>query len=103
MQGIKYISFYDNSGYGRAAKSYILALAKTGIDLTWSPMVGCKTGYEPYLKSHISDPQLAPYFNKKINYDTVIIHTIPEYYPLWAKIERGKKLVGYTAGNRHNS
>ncbi|MFY9221900.1 MAG: glycosyltransferase [Blastocatellia bacterium] len=96
MQRIKYISFYDNSGYARAARSYILVLAKAGVDLTWSPMIGCKTGYEPYLKGHISDPQLSPYFNKKINYDTVIIHTVPEYYPLWAKIEQGKNLVGYT-------
>lgn len=99
MLGIKYISLYDNSGYGRAAKSYLLGLAETGIPITWTPMIpgnSWRLGYEPYLLDTIGDAQLDCFCNKPIDYDCVIIHTVPEYYPLWGARETGKKIIGYT-------
>lgn len=97
--GIKYISLWENSGYGIAAKRYIQGLATRGIPLTWSPMVtgsGWGLGYQPFLGETVGDSELDQFCNIQIPYDTVIIHTVPEYYPHWCEREKGKIMIGYT-------
>jgi glycosyltransferase involved in cell wall biosynthesis len=97
--GIKYVSLHEASGYGNAARRYIRGLMKTGIPLTWTPMVpgrGWGLGYQPFLGEMAADDDLYLVCNRSIEYDTVILHTVPEYYPLWKEREPGKRIVGYT-------
>jgi len=97
--GIKYISLWENSGYGIAARRYMQGLAGLGIPLTWTPMVvgsGWGLGYQPFLDESVGDPELDRYCNSEISYDTVIVHTVPEYFPRWVQLEPGKRVIGYT-------
>lgn len=97
--GIKYISLYEKSGYGIAARRYIQGLVALGVPVTWTPMIpgkGWKLGYEPFDGKAIGDAELDPYCNADIPYDTVIIHTVPEYFPNWIALEAGKRIIGYT-------
>jgi glycosyltransferase involved in cell wall biosynthesis len=99
LSGIKYVSFYERSGYGYAARAYLRGLMKTDIPITWTPMVpgrGQGLGHVPFSAREIGDPDLDSVCNLPIRYDTVILHLTPEYYPLWLKRETGKKITGYT-------
>ncbi|MDD4650647.1 MAG: glycosyltransferase [Methanothrix sp.] len=99
LRGIKYISFYERSGYGCAARAYLRGLMKTDIPLTWTPMVparGLNLGHVPFPGRELGDPDLDSVCNLPIRYDTVILHLTPEYYPQWLKRETGKRMIGYT-------
>ena len=99
MTGIRYVSLHEASGYGVAATRYLRGLVRSGVRLTWTPMIrgkGWNMGYEPYRGSSAGEPWLRPYCNRKIEYDTVVVHTVPEYYPLWKAREPGKKIIGST-------
>lgn len=98
MKGIRYVSLFEPSGYGESARRYVLGLAKLDVPITWSPMVpgrGWGLGYEPFEGRSVGDPELDPYCNRPIEYDVVVLHLVPEYYPRWAQIER-KKITAYT-------
>jgi hypothetical protein len=98
-RGIKYVSLYEPSGYGTAARRYLRGLRKTSISLTWTPMVpgrGWGMGYEPFAGKEIGAPELDSICNQEVEYDTVLVHTVPEYYPFWKKKEPGKRIIGYT-------
>lgn len=98
MQGLKYISWGDSTGYAVAAKGYVRALADAGVDLTWTPMLTGENLYQAYAGQQWPCPKLAAVCNKVIEYDTVVIHTVPEYYPQWIEQERreGRRIFGYT-------
>ncbi|MFH1727342.1 MAG: glycosyltransferase [Pseudomonadota bacterium] len=100
MRGLKYISFHEKSGYGISGSRYFKGLAKSQkIDLTWTPLVvgpGLGYGYEPYSGENLEIENMLGFCNKRINYDTVIVHTVPEYFPIIKKYEAGKKIIGYT-------
>jgi glycosyltransferase involved in cell wall biosynthesis len=98
--GIKYISPYDHSGYGTAARRVLIGLRNAGIPFTWTPMVagkGWDLGYEPFTGRGVGDPDLDPWCNRDIPYDTVIVHLVPEYTLRWRHLEPGKRLILYTA------
>jgi glycosyltransferase involved in cell wall biosynthesis len=99
MIGIKYISPADNSGYGVAAKAYLKGLIRSGVPITWTPLVKGRSlglGYEP---GHIvpDDELLRSVCNLPINYDTVIIHAVPEYIPYFVSKEPEKRWIAYSA------
>lgn len=98
MRSLRYISWGDATGYAIAAKSYLRALMGAGIDLTWTPMLTDKGDYEIYEGTNWPCPILTTVCNRDINYDTVLIHTVPEYYPYWIDRERamGRRVLGYT-------
>lgn len=98
MRGLKFISWGDTTGYAVAAKAYVRALVDAGVNLTWAPMLSGRRAYEPYLSRDWPCPQLASVCNRVIDYDTVVIHTVPEYYPDWIEVERkpGRRVLGYT-------
>lgn len=98
MRSLRYISWGDTTGYAIAAKSYLRALIKEGVDLTWTPMLTRKGDYEVYDGTNWPCPILNTVCNRNIHYDTVLIHTVPEYYPDWIERERaqGRRILGYT-------
>ncbi|MBF0547903.1 MAG: glycosyltransferase family 4 protein [Candidatus Riflebacteria bacterium] len=98
MIGIKYVSFNETSGYGEAARRYMVGLCNAALPFTWAPMVvGQKwgLGYQPYEGREIESP-LSPFCNKPLAYDVVLVHTVPEYFPFWREREPGKRLIGVT-------
>jgi glycosyltransferase involved in cell wall biosynthesis len=98
MRGLKYVSWGDTTGYAVAAKAYVRALAAQGVPLTWAPMLAGRNLYEPHGSRDWPCPTLAAVCNRPIDYDTVLIHTVPEYYPGWIERERraGRRILGYT-------
>jgi glycosyltransferase involved in cell wall biosynthesis len=98
MKGLKYVSWSDTTGYAVAAKAYLYALIDASINVTWTPMVPGEKNYVTYLQKQYPCPILQTICNLEIDYDTVIIHTVPEYYPEWIAKERSKncKILGYT-------
>jgi glycosyltransferase involved in cell wall biosynthesis len=99
MAGVKYVSLHEVGGYGEAARRYMLALARAGVPLTWTPLIGGAPGklyYRPTGARGVGDTELDPICNRPLDYDTVVVHTVPEYFPQWRDREAGKRLVGYT-------
>ena len=106
--GVKYIGHGSPSGYGVAAFAYIRALHNAGIPV-WSFFLGPEPvpgqpEAEPYILRLAStadgDPSLADLHAlisataQSIAYDTVVVHSIPEQWRVFA--EAGKRLIGYT-------
>src|SRR4030042_4509705 len=84
--GVKYVSFNETSGYGHAARSYLLGLAQSDIPLTWTPMVMkgfFRPRYRLFREGGVGDPQLDRLCNRAIAYNQVLIHLVPEYIPYW--------------------
>lgn len=98
MHGLKYVSWGDHTGYAIAAKSYLRALMRAEVPLTWAPMMPGPAGYELHPGRDWPCAELAVVCNRPVEYDTVLIHTVPEYYPAWIRSERqtGRRVFGYT-------
>lgn len=98
MQGLKYISWGDSTGYAIAAKAYLRALIDTGVELTWTPMMPGEALYQPQATTTWPCARLASVCNRPMEYDRVLIHTVPEYYPAFIEQERreGRRIFGYT-------
>jgi hypothetical protein len=98
LSGLKYISWADSTGYAVAGKSYVKALVDAGVNLTWVPMLPGKGGYEPQTVRAWSCAKLSSVCNRPLDYDTVLIHTVPEYYSYWIDSEKRKgcRVFGYT-------
>lgn len=97
--GLKYVSFREDSGYGVTARRYMRALMNSGVNVTWTPMIAGAPGplwYRPYSDKRIDDPNLGSICNRDIPYGVVILHLVPEYFPVWSERERGKTLIGCT-------
>lgn len=98
MQGLKYISWGDSTGYAVAAKSYVRGLLDAGLDITWAPMLPGAERYQLETVTTWPCQKLDSICNREITYDTVLIHTVPEYYPALIEQERshGRRVFGYT-------
>jgi len=99
VNGVKFVSFHESSGYGIAARRYLLGLRNCAVPFTWTPMVpgkGWGLWYEPFRGSAVGDPILDPFCNRQVPYGCVIVHTVPEYYLRWIEQEKGKRMIGCT-------
>lgn len=98
MGALKYISWADTTGYASAAKAYVRALVDAGVELTWTPMLLGQKRYEVQSLTDWPCAKLGPVCNRAIDYDRVVIHTVPEYYPALLGQERqaGRRVFGYT-------
>jgi hypothetical protein len=109
--GVKYIAYANSSGYGLSALAYVRALHNIGVPVWWQPsFLGGPAdriwrpdqGFAalPLARAAAGDaslsdlPALARGLCHPIEYDTVIMHTVPEHWPRIA--ERGKQNIGYT-------
>ena len=98
LKPFKYVSFHERSGYGVAARRYMEGFFEAGVPFTWNPMVpgqGKQFGYTPFMGRSLNSP-LDEACNRPLDYDTVVVHAVPEYYPFWKAREPGKRIVGYT-------
>ena len=99
MRGIKFVSDSGNTGYGRAGRAYLRALRGCGVPVTWMPMVignKWKMWLEPYEGTELEGDEFSDLVNRNLEYDTVIVHLIPEYFMRWRSIERNKRVIGMT-------
>lgn len=108
--GVKYIAYGNNSGYGLAALAYVRALHNAGVPVWWQPwFLGPRAvqwrpedGLETLPLAHAAGhdpessdlPALIAATSRPIDYDTIVVHTVPEHWEHFA--EPGKRLVGYT-------
>ncbi len=95
---IKYISWADNTGYSVAAKSYLAAFHRANVPVLWVPMLPDANGYAPDPHFRPGDPVLAGMMEAEGDHDTVVIHSVPEYYPSAIAEARaaGKRVFGCT-------
>jgi glycosyltransferase involved in cell wall biosynthesis len=99
VKGVRYVSFHEPSGYGESARAYMLALARAGVPVTWTPLVWSRwprPAYRELRGRGVGDPELDALCNRPLDVDTVVVHTVPEYFPAWRERTRGQRLVGYT-------
>ncbi len=91
IKGIKYKApLLDGSGYARAARDYVLALYRQGVPITVEPMT-----FEEARPDLGEDTDIIKdLIGKDIEYDVVIIHSTPEFWPELR--EEGKINCGYT-------
>ena len=111
MKGVRYVSFAEHSGYGLSAQAYMKVLLDAGVPVQWLPLVAAPGGYAPWnevdggerwLASLAPEespggpfgPQVRQRIGSEVDYDTVVLHCVPEYWPLYA--EAGKHNLGYT-------
>jgi len=97
-KGIHYITTMGTTGYFTAARRLILALAESGIKVTWTPITrfSFQNGPEIFSDPKTGDPALDPFLRRQLDYDTVILHSIPEIMPYWLDRIRNKRMIGYT-------
>jgi len=98
VKGVRYVSSSGNSGYAVAGRSYVRALVEAGLELTWTPMKVWPHGDEMDEEYDGDCEVLASVHNRPLDYDTAILHLVPEYYPAWIDRERsaGRRVFGYT-------
>ena len=98
MRGLKYVSWADTTGYAVAGKAYLRALAQAGVPLSWTPLRCGGAGYVPAPAESVAETDLRTLAYRSLDYDTVVLHTVPEYYPEWIARERapGRRILGYT-------
>lgn len=100
MKKLKYVSSYENSGYGVAGRMYVETLYEAGVDVTWTPLTYQREirggGYKPWHGPVEWDGPVRKLRHRDLDYKSLIVHTVPEFYPEWRKREPGKYLVGYT-------
>jgi glycosyltransferase involved in cell wall biosynthesis len=97
-RAIKYIALHEASGYGEAARAYMRGLHRAGVPLVWQPIIGgYRSGsyYRAFDGRALGDAELDPLCNQPGEYDTVIMHLVPEYIPFWRQKEPAKRLIGY--------
>jgi len=90
IKGIRYVGpMFDMSGYGQAARGYVLALHKLGVPITINA-VSFEQGKTDFGEN---GRILQSLVNKKIDYNIVITHLTPEH---WAAFhEPYKTNIGY--------
>src|SRR5208282_2856571 len=108
--GVKYIAYGNSSGYALAAIAYARALHNAGVPVWWQPwflgprpaMWRPATGLSSLPLAHAAEgdaaladlPALVKAISRPIDYDTVLVHTVPEHWPRF--FEADKRTVGYT-------
>lgn len=98
MRGLRYVSWADTTGYAVAAKAYLRALAARKLPVSWAPMLPDRGGYALWQGNRWPEPDLAPLLRNDLTCDTVLLHSVPEYYPPLIDQARrqGQRVFGYT-------
>ena len=106
-RGIRYYGAADLSGYGQASIAYVRGLVNAGVPVHWIPLdwaperMQVGTWSRPLLQQCGSDgwladlPVLIEHTAARIDCDTVIAHSPPEFWPF--AFEAGTRNIGYAA------
>lgn len=93
MAGVKYIGpVFDCSGYGAAARNYVLSIHRKGYPIQLAPITFEKARPDLGKNGEI----LQSLINNKIDYDKVIVHSTPDLWHHWLRFEQNKHIIGYT-------
>lgn len=96
MRGVNYIgAVFDSSGYGEAARNYVLSLHKAGVPVTVTAMSFDVN--PPEVGTDAERKTLRSLVNKKIDFDFVIVHLTPDHVPQFRKKYPGKYLISCMA------
>lgn len=112
MRGIKLVSWSGTSGYALAALDYLRGLVANRVPVYWVPLRNSPNSFEPWSRelgmdaldffpalagdpTHADLPQLVEHCCKPCDYDLVLVHLPPEYWPLY--FEPNCRNLGYTA------
>jgi hypothetical protein len=109
IQGVKFTSFLEPSGYGLAAIGYVRALVNAGVPVQWRLVRHAGWGFAPvaagetlpFLDQSVGDaaladlPALLAATARPIAFDTTLVHTVPEHWP--GLFEPGRRNFGYAA------
>jgi len=75
----------------------MLALADAGVNLTWTPInFTPQGGHQIFPHASTGDIALDSFCHRKLDCDTIILHTIPELMPYWLDRKGDKRVIGYT-------
>lgn len=111
MTGVRYISLAENSGYGVAARDYVRALVRAGLEVEWSPLVSVPQGYAPWTavdgaaewiaglldgwsNGGACGRELERALGREVEPDAVILHCTPEHWP--HHLVPGRRNIGST-------
>jgi glycosyltransferase involved in cell wall biosynthesis len=106
-RGIRYYGAADLSGYGQASIAYVRGLVNAGVPVQWIPLdwaperMQVGTWSRRLMQQHGNDgwladlPTLIQRTSAPLDYDTVIAHAPPEFWPF--AFEPGKRNIGYAA------
>ncbi len=92
-RGIKYIGTLPPEGYGVAAKRALLGLERAGVSVTFSHLNSRQGDRAALVRA---EPELASLIERRIEYDTVIVHAQPDNFARVARAEPGKRIIGMT-------
>jgi len=103
--GVRYYSFTDGTGYGRAALSYMEYLIDVGIAVSWVPIVSdhmefaCWNNIPIEQRSDLASyserqARLLNYVDNDIDYSVVLVHSTPELFSRF--LEKDKFNIAYT-------
>lgn len=91
---ILYISQNNYSGYSYAARNYVYQLLENGFEVQWDINRFAKQTYKP---CNIYEKRVFECITKEIDYDSVIIHHVPDIWGnLVNTIPKNKKIYGLT-------
>ena len=78
------------TGYGEAGARYVDALRQVGVQVDWIPLNFSRGVWRSPVPAGSSDGEN--------DYDTLVMHTVPELYPEWVKRERRshRRMIGLT-------
>lgn len=93
---ILYVGQYGTSGYATAAKQYIANYVMQGTPIRWEPLYFDTSTLDASYVNILATSAI----NKEIEYNTVILHSTPDLWPIYIKKNsaslRNKKIIGYT-------
>ncbi|CAH1904114.1 Glycosyl transferase family 1 [Candidatus Nitrotoga sp. HW29] len=112
MRGIKLVSWSGTTGYALSALDCLRGLVAQQVPVEWLPLCSGTDGYMPWRADLGIDaldffpalsndpmysdlPQLIERYCKPCDYDRVLVHLPPEYWPVY--FEPGRRNVGFTA------
>ncbi len=93
-----YLSPDEDSGYGTAARRAMQGLESTGLEVAWAPMIP-----SPRWRLGYAVPRAyTPVDTERRPDDVVVVHHVPEYYPLVRAHCGAAFMVGHTAWETEN-
>lgn len=93
-KGVKYFGQFGNSGYAEAAKDYMIGLLDAGIQVSFEPLVLDDTDIKN--NNEKRNERINQIVNKDVEFDAIIVHSIPTFWKDIFNKYPNKKKIGMT-------